>query len=135
MKQSTRKKTVQITSIVLVALMVLGVIWSGIATIMGSRSAAAATYPPLLRYQDAFYMVTGETVDTLPEGSWTPVEAQVVGDQETLPLEEGTCNFGEGTVQFQINEEGAVYCGTSDGKWLVCQQVINGEGESSHAQV
>lgn len=123
MKQATRKTMARVISITMVALLVLGMAWTGIAS-LSSGSDTGAVYPPLLRYEDGFYMLTS-TAGEASEEDALELQAQVIGDQQKLPTENGTCNFGSGTVSFRIEENGQVLCQDNDGNWLICEKLIS----------
>lgn len=119
MKQKTKKRTVQFFSILLAALMLLGVGWTGVSAWLSARQEAM--YPPMLCYGGEFYQMTGEQLDALPEGEAVTVDATVVGDQRTIPLSDSSCNFGEETVTFQL-VGGTAYWDSGEG-WMACEKI------------
>lgn len=128
LKQSTKKKTVSLISAGLAILMVVAAIWTVVSSIIGSAAGSgSAVYPPVLMYEGDFYVLTGEQAETPPTG--LVIEAKAVGDQQSLPPTNGTCNFGSGTVQFRMDDTGQVYCVDADEKWFYCRKVGE-EGES-----
>lgn len=134
MREASKKKMVRVVSITMAVLMVLGVGWTAVTALMSSKAAGAATYPPLLRYDGAFYMLTNETVDALPEGDTDSITAESIGSQEVLPMEDGACNFGRGTITFEITADGTVYCGPYEGSYILCRKAVSGE-ESGDASI
>ncbi len=122
-KHTLRLKARQIICIVLVALLVLtsgttAVI--GLLSAGGTQSAADVDYPPLFLYEGTYYMVTSEQTTTRPEGGEViELTAETTGDQDTFPVQEGSCNFGGGTVPF-LWVDGTIYCCTEEGIYLTC---------------
>ena len=122
-KHTLRLKARQIICIVLVALLVLtsgttAVI--GLLSAGGTQSAADVDYPPLFLYEGTYYMVTSEQTTTRPEGGEIiELTAETTGDQDTFPVQEGSCNFGGGTVPF-LWVDGTIYCCTEEGIYLTC---------------
>lgn len=127
MKQSTRRTLVRVGAIVMAGLIIVSAAWTGIISMLQSKAENVSTYPPLLFYEDEYYVLTSQEVEQLPDGL-TLVEAEVIGDQETVPYESGTCNFGNGMMVFQVGENEA-YCEDNDGSWLICQKLTAEEEE------
>ena len=129
LKQSTKKRTISLISAGLAILMVAAAIWTVVSSVIGGvTGSSSAAYPPVLMYQGDFYVLTNEEAKTPPTG--LVIEAKAVGNQQSLPPRNGTCNFGSGTVQFRMNDVGQGYCADADGKWFYCRKVGE-EGESS----
>ena len=101
----------------------------------GTQSAADVDYPPLFLYEGTYYMVTSEQTTTRPEGGEViELTAETTGDQDTFPVQEGSCNFGGGTVPF-LWVDGTIYCCTEEGIYLTCTPFTSigeedGESES-----
>ena len=130
MKQAAKKKTFGFISLGLAVLMIAAAVWTVVSTVAeGLTGTGSAVYPPVLLYQGDFYVLTSEQAETPPTG--LVIQAKAVGDQQSLPPRSGTCNFGSGTVQFRMDDEGQVYCADADGKWFYCTKVAEGEGASS----
>ncbi len=122
-KRTLKLKARQIICVVLVALLVLT---SGTTAVIGlinasqSQSAADVAYPPLFLYEGNYYMVTAEQTTSRPEGEVVEeLTAHTTGDQNTFPVDEGSCNFGGGTVPF-LSVDGTLYCCTEEGVYLKC---------------
>ena len=127
MKQATRKTMTRVISITMAVLMVIGMAWTGISALSTSGSSAEILYPPLLRYEDSFYMLTSEQTEA-SDGEAQELQARVIGDQQTLPTENGTCNFGSGTMVFRLEADGQMLCQDNDGNWLICEKLVS-DGE------
>ena len=121
MKYETKRILARVGAIAMACLMAGGVIWSGIQSFMDKPKQGAATYPPVLLYEGDYYVLTGMETMSLPE-DLTQIYAKTVGDQETVPTEDGTCNFGTGLMIFQMGEDKA-YIQDQDGDWLICEKI------------
>ena len=121
MNYETKRTLSRIGAIVMACLMVGGVIWSGIQAFMDKPRQSAATYPPVALYEGDYYVLTGLEAMDLPE-DLTQIYIKSVGDQEMIPTEDGTCNFGSGLMVFQMGEDKA-YIQDKDGDWLICEKI------------
>ena len=124
-KQKIKAKTVRLLCVLMVAVLVLT---SGTAAVYSlisskstsSRSAADYIYPPLFVYEGTVYAVTSDMTYSQPEGdSVEDLTFTTTGDQNSFPLTEGSCNFGNGTVPF-VKIDGTIYCKTSEDIYLKC---------------
>lgn len=133
-KKKLRMKTTQIVCLVLVALLLLSSGATAIYALVSrssTKTAADYTYPPLYLYDGTYYMVTAEQLYETPEGeSSENLTAVVTGDQDTVPVSNGSCNFGKKTVPFLL-VDGTVYCCLDDGSYLKCIEFSSESSEGS----
>ena len=136
-KQKIKAKTVRLLCVLMVAVLVLT---SGAAAVYSlisskstsSRSAADYIYPPLFVYEGTVYAVTSDMTYSQPEGdSVEDLTFTTTGDQNSFPLTEGSCNFGNGTVPFVKIDE-TIYCKTSEDIYLKCAP-FTAESDTSSA--
>ena len=69
-----------------------------------------------------------------PEGdSVEDLTFTTTGDQNSFPLTEGSCNFGNGTVPF-VKIDGTIYCKTSEDIYLKCAPFVTSSDASDSSE-
>ncbi len=116
-----RNLAVRIMSILLASLVGLGALGSGLYAIFsGSKPAQQDEATPLFMYNDTIYLVTGETLEVLPDKG-EMIQAENIIKPNVVPVQNGDANFGSVGDTYILIGEDMYY--SFDGAYHVCVPV------------
>ena len=117
-----RNLAVRIMSICLAGLVGLGALGGGIyAIVTGSQNTSQQSdATPLFMYDDTIYLVTGETLEELPDKG-EMVQVENVINSNVVPVNNGDANFGSVGDTYILLGEDMYY--SFGGNYHICQPV------------